>query len=119
MWRPGCRAWICKSGNALNEGNETCGIQRRRTLCGTCWIPCVWSPWRRASISAPLGNCPGAIQTELLNTIAPSETKTVVEEFYRNVDPEPETIADAVLYAVSQPDQVEDSDLAVRPTKES
>ena len=43
----------------------------------------------------------------------------MVEEFYRNVDPEPETIADAVLYAVSQPDQVEDSDLAVRPTKES
>ena len=43
----------------------------------------------------------------------------MVEEFYRNVDLEPETIADAVLYAVSQPDQVEDSDLAVRPTKGS
>ena len=62
---------------------------------------------------------PGAIQTELLNTIAPSETKTMVEEFYKNVGLQPEVIANAVLYAISQPDQVDVSDLAVRPSKES
>lgn len=62
---------------------------------------------------------PGAIKTELLNTIAPSETKTMVEEFYKNVGLEPETIANAVLYAVSQPDNVDVSDLGVRPTLES
>ena len=61
---------------------------------------------------------PGAIKTELLNTVAPSETKTVVEEFYRNVGLEPDAIANAVLYAVSQPDNVDVSDLAVRPSLE-
>lgn len=62
---------------------------------------------------------PGAIKTELLNTIAPSETKSMVEEFYRNVGLDPNVIADAVLYAVSQPDNVDVSDLAVRPSLES
>lgn len=62
---------------------------------------------------------PGAIQTELLNTIAPLETKTMVEEFYKNVGLQPEVIANAVLYAISQPDQVDVSDLAVRPSRES
>lgn len=62
---------------------------------------------------------PGAIWTELLNTIAPSETKSMVEEFYRNAGLEPEVIADAVLYALSQPDNVDVSDLGVRPSLES
>ena len=62
---------------------------------------------------------PGAIQTELLNTIAPSETKSMVEEFYRKVGIQPDAIAKAVLYAVSQPEQVDVSDLVVRPSKES
>ncbi|MBM6909401.1 SDR family oxidoreductase [Oscillibacter valericigenes] len=60
----------------------------------------------------------GAIRTELLNTIAPSETKAMVEEFYKNVGLEPEVIANAVLYAVSQPDNVDVSDLGVRPSLE-
>lgn len=62
---------------------------------------------------------PGAIQTELLNTIALSETKSMVEEFYRKVGIQPDAIAKAVLYAVSQPEQVDVSDLVVRPSKES
>ena len=62
---------------------------------------------------------PGAIQTELLHTIAPSETKTLVEAFYKNVGLQPEVIANAVLYAVSQPDNVDVSDLGVRPSLES
>ena len=61
---------------------------------------------------------PGAIKTELLNTIAPSETKSMVEEFYKNVGLTPDAIAGAVLYAVSQPDNVDVSDIIVRPTLE-
>ena len=61
---------------------------------------------------------PGAIRTELLNAIAPSETKSMVEEFYKNVGLEPSAIANAVLYAISQPDNVDVSDLGVRPTME-
>lgn len=62
---------------------------------------------------------PGAIRTELLHTIAPSETKSMVEAFYRNAGLDPDVIANAVLYAVAQPDNVDVSDLAVRPSKES
>ena len=62
---------------------------------------------------------PGAIKTELLNIIPPSETKSMVEEFYKNAGLEPKTIADAVLYAISQPENVDISDMAVRPIKES
>lgn len=61
---------------------------------------------------------PGAIKTELLDTVPPSETKTMIEEFYKNVGLEPGVIANAVLYAISQPDNVDVSDLAVRPCKE-
>ena len=62
---------------------------------------------------------PGAIQTELLNAVAPSEMKTMVEEFYKNVGITPDAIANAVLYAVSQPDNVDVSDLVIRPTREN
>ena len=62
---------------------------------------------------------PGAIKTELLNIIPPSETKSMVEEFYKNAGLEPKAIADAVLYAISQPENVDISDMAVRPIKES
>lgn len=62
---------------------------------------------------------PGAIKTELLNTVAPSATKDMVEQFYENVGLEPEVIANAVLYALSQPDNVDVCDLVVRPSLES
>lgn len=62
---------------------------------------------------------PGAIQTELLNAVAASEMKTMVEEFYKNVGLKPDVIADAVLYAISRPDNVDVSDIIVRPTLES
>ena len=39
----------------------------------------------------------------------------MVEEFYKNVGLEPSAIANAVLYAISQPDNVDVSDLGVRP----
>ena len=62
---------------------------------------------------------PGAIKTELLNTVAPSETKKMVEQFYEKVGIEPDAIANAVLYAVSQPANVDVSDIIVRPRGEA
>ena len=61
---------------------------------------------------------PGAIKTELLNTVAPSETKKAVEAFYENVGISPSAIAAAVLYALSQPDGIDVSDIVVRPVME-
>lgn len=37
---------------------------------------------------------PGAVKTELLNTIAPSETKAMVEQFYEEAGMTPDIIAD-------------------------
>ena len=62
---------------------------------------------------------PGAVKTELLNTVVPSETKTMVEQFYEQVGMTPDGIASAVLYALSQPDNVNVSDLVIRPSMES
>ena len=62
---------------------------------------------------------PGAVKTELLHTIAPSREKAMVEQFYEEAGLEPDVIANAVLYALFQPDNVDVSDLVVRPSKES
>lgn len=61
---------------------------------------------------------PGAIKTELLNTVAESEAKNAVSQFYDHFGLTPDVIANAVLYAVSQPENVDVSDLIVRPTME-
>lgn len=42
----------------------------------------------------------------------------MIEEFYKNAGLMPDVIANAVLYAISQPDNVDISDLVVRPSKE-
>jgi NADP-dependent 3-hydroxy acid dehydrogenase YdfG len=61
---------------------------------------------------------PGAIKTELLNTVRESEAKNMVSQFYENVGLTPDVIANAVLYAVSQPDNVAVTDLVICPSKE-
>lgn len=61
---------------------------------------------------------PGAIKTELLNTVAENDHKKQVEGFYEKFGLDADTIANAVLYAISQPDNVDVSDLVVRPTFE-
>ena len=61
---------------------------------------------------------PGAIKTELLNTVAESAAKDMVSQFYENVGLTPDVIANAVLYALSQPDNVAVPDLVVCPSME-
>lgn len=61
---------------------------------------------------------PGAVQTELLNTVAPSKQKEQAEEFYKAVGIKPSAIAKAVLYAASQDDSVDVSELMIRPINE-
>ena len=42
----------------------------------------------------------------------------MVEKFYEEAGLEPDVIANAVLYALSQPEHVDVSDLVVRPVRE-
>lgn len=62
---------------------------------------------------------PGAIKTELLNTIDAGKGREMTEEYYRQVALTPDAIANAVVYAVSQPDNVDISDIVVRPAKQA
>lgn len=62
---------------------------------------------------------PGAIKTNLLNEVPASETKKTVEQFYENVGIDAINIANSVLYAISQPDNVDVSDIIVRPRGEA
>ncbi len=56
---------------------------------------------------------PGVINTDLFNTIASSEIKSMVEEFNKNVGLEPDAIANAGLYSISQPDNNDVSNFGV------
>ena len=61
---------------------------------------------------------PGAVKTELLHSIAPSPEKDAVEQFYEQAGLDPEGIANAVVYALSQPPEVDVSDLVIRSIRE-
>ncbi len=62
---------------------------------------------------------PGAIKTNLLSAVAESEIKNMVAQFYEAIGIEPKAISDAVLYAISQPENVDVSDIMVRPRREA
>ncbi|ALF52172.1 oxidoreductase [Nostoc piscinale CENA21] len=58
---------------------------------------------------------PGVVETELGSDISQESGKDALKEF-RKVSLQPDAIAQAVLYAVSQPDYVDINEVIVRPT---
>lgn len=62
---------------------------------------------------------PGAVETELPNSISdPALRQVAVEEFRRDLLPA-ETIAKAIAYAIEQPKEVDVNEIVVRPTPQS
>lgn len=59
--------------------------------------------------------CPGVVATELGSDITDESSKEVLEKFRQN-SLSPDAIARAVLYAVSQPDDVDVNEVIIRPT---
>jgi NADP-dependent 3-hydroxy acid dehydrogenase YdfG len=59
--------------------------------------------------------CPGVVETELGLNITDESSKDALKEFRKNALT-PDAIARAVLYAVSQPDDVDVNEIIVRPT---
>ena len=60
---------------------------------------------------------PGAVDTELTNTISHDESAKMAEELY-GIAIEPDAIARAITYAIEQPADVDVNEMIIRPTKQ-
>lgn len=58
---------------------------------------------------------PGVVESELANTITDPESAKAIEIF-RQIALKPEAIASAIAHAINQPDDVDTSNIVVRPT---
>jgi len=62
---------------------------------------------------------PGIVATKLTQNIADSEARQEAETFYASITPlQPDDIAAAILYAVTQPAHVNVNEMLVRPTQQ-
>jgi NADP-dependent 3-hydroxy acid dehydrogenase YdfG len=61
---------------------------------------------------------PGAINTELLNTITDKTTLKGMTEFYRQIGIDSSAVARTVLFAIDQPEDVNISEFTILPTKQ-
>lgn len=65
------------------------------------------------------GISPGLVKTDFANNIKNEEMKTAVQKGMEQIAIDPIAIANAVIYAVSQPMDVEIGDIVIRPSKQN
>ena len=65
------------------------------------------------------GISPGFVKTDFAENIKNEAMKTVVRKGMEQMGIDPVAIANAVVYAVSQPDDVEIGDIVIRPSKQN
>lgn len=61
---------------------------------------------------------PGAVDTELPNTISEADIAERINQFYKDTAIPPDSFARAVVYAISQPDEVDINEILFRPTRQ-
>ena len=61
---------------------------------------------------------PGAVATELPNSVTEPDVAEGVKNFYKDVAIPPESFAEAVAYAMSQPEAVDINEILFRPTRQ-
>ncbi len=61
---------------------------------------------------------PGAIESELKFGSSDQETGEIVQAFYRDFEISSDSVAHAIAYAISQPDDVGINDITIRPTRQ-
>ncbi|WP_428958783.1 SDR family oxidoreductase [Levilactobacillus brevis] len=61
---------------------------------------------------------PGAIATELTNSITDENVKKGTEQFYNEFAISPERIANAIAFAINSPEDTAINELIIRPTKQ-
>ena len=65
------------------------------------------------------GISPGVVRTDFAENIKNKEMKTIIRNNMENLAISPDAIANAVIYAISQPDDVEVGDIVIRPSKQN
>jgi NADP-dependent 3-hydroxy acid dehydrogenase YdfG len=65
------------------------------------------------------GISPGFVKTNFASGIKNQQTKTAVQKGMEQIAISPKAIADAVLYAISQPKDVEVGDIIIRPAAQN
>lgn len=65
------------------------------------------------------GISPGFVKTDFANGIKNEQMKTAIQNGMEQIAIDPIAIANAVIYAVSQPDDVEVGDIVIRPSKQN
>lgn len=61
---------------------------------------------------------PGSVVTELSSHITDEEQKTAIEQLEGDLGMKPEAIANAISYAIEQPEEVGINEILVRPTRQ-
>ena len=61
---------------------------------------------------------PGAVDTELPNTISEPDISESIHKFYKDVSISADSFARAVTFAISQPEEVDINEILYRPTKQ-
>jgi NADP-dependent 3-hydroxy acid dehydrogenase YdfG len=65
------------------------------------------------------GISPGMVKTDFADNIRNQEMKTAVQKGMEQIAINPIAIANAVIYVISQPDDVEIGDIVIRPSKQN
>jgi NADP-dependent 3-hydroxy acid dehydrogenase YdfG len=65
------------------------------------------------------GISPGFVKTDFANNIKNEEMKTAVQKGMEQIAISPLAIANAVMYAISQPNDVEIGDIVIRPSRQN
>jgi NADP-dependent 3-hydroxy acid dehydrogenase YdfG len=65
------------------------------------------------------GISPGFVKTDFANNIKNQEMKAAVQKGMKQIAIDPIAIANAVIYAISQPSDVEIGDIIIRPSKQN
>ena len=65
------------------------------------------------------GISPGFVKTDFADNLKNEGMKTNIRKAMEEMGMDPMAIANAVLYAISQPDEVEIGDLIIRPSKQN
>lgn len=65
------------------------------------------------------GISPGFVKTDFAENIKNEEMKTMVQKGMEQMGIDPMAVANAVMYAISQPEDVEIGDIVIRPSKQN